>query len=65
MKIRIIKHHAYYGVGIHNLPEERGNYLIKMGVAEEVTALIPTIENKIFSPEIEIKKRGPKPKNKL
>lgn len=36
MLINIIKPHHHYSLGEHNVSDERGRYLIAMGVAEEV-----------------------------
>ena len=36
MEVNIIKQHGNYPLGIANVTDERGHYLIKMGVAEEV-----------------------------
>lgn len=64
MKIRIIKNHAHYNLGVHDVIDERANYLIKMGVAEVVVGIIPHIENKVLPTNVEIKRRGVKSKIK-
>lgn len=36
MKVNIIKHHHYYPLGEVDVTDDRGNYLIRVGVAEAV-----------------------------
>lgn len=36
MKVRIVKEHINYSIGEHEVSEERGNYLVAMGIAEKV-----------------------------
>ena len=36
MLINIINPHHHYSLGEHTVSDERGNYLISMGIAEEV-----------------------------
>ena len=36
MKVNVIKPHHHYSLGEHEVTEERGNYLISVGIAEEV-----------------------------
>ena len=36
MNISIIKKHNFYSLGVHNVTDERGHYLINIGVAEKV-----------------------------
>ena len=36
MIVNIIKPHHHYSLGEHEVTEERGEYLIAMGIAEEV-----------------------------
>lgn len=57
MKINIIKEHVHYEQGIQDVEEERAQYLIKMGIAEEV-------EEKSFTPAMENKLSPVKPANK-
>lgn len=42
MKINVVKKHDHYALGEHEVTEERGNYLITMGVAEKVLVSFPT-----------------------
>lgn len=35
MKIKVVKEHINYVVGEHEVSEERGNYLVSMGIAEK------------------------------
>lgn len=39
MKINVIKSHHKYPLGVQDVEEGIGNYLVKMGVAEEATTL--------------------------
>lgn len=68
MKINVIKDHHHYGLGQHEVSDERGLYLISIGAAEEVkeaeTKMIqPKKETKI-SPVVLDNKKGTKQKNK-
>lgn len=36
MKIKVIKAHHHYSLGVHEVTEERGNYLIGTGIAEKI-----------------------------
>ena len=36
MLVNVIKPHHHYSLGEHNVSNERGNYLIRAGIAEEV-----------------------------
>jgi hypothetical protein len=36
MKIKVVKEHINYDFGEHEVTEERGNYLVAMGIAEKV-----------------------------
>lgn len=38
MKIKVVKDHSNYDFGEHEVTEERGNYLINIGIAEKVEA---------------------------
>lgn len=73
MLVNIIKPHHHYSLGEHNVSNERGNYLIRSGIAEEVgiyneKEIIEIEKEKSeFHPvkeKIEHKKRGPKRKIK-
>ena len=36
MKVKIIKKHPSYPFGAHDIPDERAEYLIRVGVAEKL-----------------------------
>ena len=36
MRVKVIKHHSSYPFGVQDIPDERANYLIRVGVAEKV-----------------------------
>lgn len=56
MLINVIKPHHHYSLGEHNVSNERGNYLISIGIAEEVGIYTekeqkePAKEKKEFKP---------------
>ena len=62
MKIRIIRDHAAYENGEHEVSEERGQYLISVGAAEKVYDIPEYVESKIAPIVVEVKKKGRKPK---
>lgn len=47
MIINVVKEHINYTLGFHEVTEERGRYLISMGVAEEAQ---PIEEKREFNP---------------
>jgi hypothetical protein len=58
MIINVIKEHINYPLGIHEVSEERGKYLISMGVAEEAqpvekVEIKPAKEKVEFTPQKE------------
>jgi hypothetical protein len=50
MKIKIIKDHPKYSLGVHYVSEERGRYLIAMGIAVEKVEKEPEKEKVEFKP---------------
>lgn len=52
MRIEIIKEHVTYELGQHEVTEERGKYLIAMGVAAEIDG-IGDREKKEYTPRKE------------
>ena len=55
MIINVIKDHINYSLGFHEVSEERGKYLISMGVAEEAQSIEEKREFKPVKEKVEFK----------
>ena len=53
MKVNIINEHPFYGKGVVEVSDERGGYLIRIGVAEDVKE---KKEFKATTEKVEVKK---------
>lgn len=72
MKVRVIKEHINYSIGEHEVSEERGNYLVAMGIAEKIETspepkkeIVPTTEKVEVKQPRKKQVRRKKEKNEL
>lgn len=68
MKVKVIKDHHHYGMGHHDVDNARGEYLVKMGIAEKIDN-VDEVENKMMNTKpkenkIPVENKAVKPKGK-